>query len=69
MDMLHKVYKEVDMFDKSPEAMDEAEGNNIGYKNVIITETCSMQDYTFDKKRDYTAIYMRWCIGYLTRDE
>ena len=28
-----------------------------------------MEDYEFDIISKYSGIYMRWCIGYLTRDE
>ena len=36
-DLLSTWYAEVDMFDKSSEAIEEAEDNNIGSYNVMVT--------------------------------
>ena len=68
-DLLSKKYGEVVMFDKCHIAREEADDNNIDNKNVLVEKPCSMQDYKFGPYRSYTGIYMRWCLGYLNRDE
>ena len=57
------------MFDRSSAAVNEAKDNTVDCDSVILTETCSMQDYKFNQLRSYSAIYMRWTIGYLGRAE
>ena len=57
------------MFDQCPEAMKEAETNNIGSENVVLTDICTMQNFPWEDNPKYSAIYMRWCSEYLTKDE
>ena len=57
------------MFDKCSEAIEEAEDNTIGSYNVMVTEAVPMEQWQPVPCRSYTAIYMRWCIGYLSRED
>ena len=68
-DLLSKKYKSVDMFDQSNEAIKEAGDSNIGSRNVVITEVNSMEAFDFTQCPQYSAIYLRWCIGYLERPD
>ena len=68
-DLLSKKYKYVDMFDQSAKAMRDAEDENINSRNVVITEVKSMETFDFAQNEQYSAIYLRWCIGYLKRPE
>ena len=68
-DLLSKKYEEVDFFDQSEEAVEVAEANNLNSRHVVITEVKRMQDFDFTQYPRYSAIYLRWCLGYLTRME
>ena len=49
--------------------MEEAEDNTIGFENVELTTVFTMQNFPFEQSPKYSAIYVRWCLGYLTKDE
>ena len=62
-------YQFVDMFDSSKEAIEIAEDNNLGTDNVVITEVNTMEAFDFTQYERYSAIYIRWCIGYMPRSD
>ena len=68
-DFLCKRYTHVRMFDQCPNAKEDAEDNTINFDNVEFIELCRMQDYKFDDIGEITAVYIRWCLGYLEREE
>ena len=55
------------MFDICPIAIDEAKDNNINSDKIEITERFSAQDYVFDNAYTFNAIYIKWCLGYLSK--
>ena len=57
------------MFDKFKESIEDAINNTLNTDKVMITEQSNMQDYKFDDKRPPSAVYIRWCLTYLNRDE
>ena len=68
-DLLSQKYQFVDMFDQSEEAVDEAEANNLNSRNVIFTKVYTMQEFDFTQYDQYSAIYLRWCLGYMPRPD
>ena len=65
-DLLSSKYDGVDLFDACSGAVADATENTKALGNIGCIEMCKMEDYVFARK--YSAIYVRWCIGYLTRD-
>ena len=49
--------------------MQIAGDDNIDSGNVVVTEVASMEAFDFTQNPQYSAIYLRWCIGYLKRPE
>ena len=55
------------MFDRCPEAIEEAVYNNINSDKIKLSDICKVQDYVFDEAYTYNAIYIRWFFGYLSK--
>ena len=68
-DFLSKQYNEVELFDQCSTACEDAETNNLVNNNVYRPKKCRMQDYSFEENEKLNGIYLRWCIGYLKREE
>ena len=68
-DVLSKIYNQVDMIDACPEEIFTAWANTDGISTIGTIKEVKMQDFVFPKEYKYNAIYMRWCIGYLSEEE
>ena len=68
-DLLSEKYEAVDFFDQSEEAIELAVVNNLNSRHIVITEVKRMQDFDFNQYPRYSAIYLRWCLGYLPRSD
>ena len=62
-DFLKDKYKVVDCFDQCPLSVEELEKLRSRYQEIDLVDQASMQNYIWS--RQYSAIYLRWCIGYL----
>ena len=57
------------MFDQFQNSIDDAIISTLNTDKVTQIVLCKMQDYEFNAKYSPTAIYIRWCLTYLNRDE
>ena len=57
------------MFDQCPQAIEDAKDNTLNDDNVEYIDQSTMQDFNFDNRGEINAIFLRWCLGYLIREE
>ena len=63
------MYDEIDMFDKTADAIEDAGNETLNCEKEIDIQQCTMEDYEFKETRKYSAIYIRWCLTYISRKE
>ena len=56
-------FKAIDMFDKCPKGIDKVNELKSEFSTIDSVSIEKMEDFVW--QRDYSAIYMRWCVGYL----
>ena len=56
-------FKAIDMFDKCPIGIGKVNEFKPEFSTIDSVSIEKMEDFVW--QRDYSAIYMRWCVGYL----
>ena len=62
-DLLHEWFKKIDLFDQCPKAIAKV---NLMKESINAIENVELADMiSFKFQHTYSAIILRWCIGYL----
>ena len=66
-DLLRMRFKEIDCFDQCPKGVQKIEKLQARYDVIKKVDQATMQSYTWEEQ--YTGVFIRWCCGYLTKEE